>query len=91
MESTALHELIQEAKSENKAVRLITEKERVFDNINYKFIIEPEDEISFREGNVLRGTRCLIDLNFVVAAMIIPNRHEQGNIMTWIKNPYKKM
>jgi len=90
MNSTALYELIQEAKSENKAVRLLTDKERSSEKSYWKFIIEPEHDVSFKQGNVLKGDRCLIDLNFIVGAVIIPNKHERpNNPIKWSKNPYK--
>ncbi|WP_296882158.1 hypothetical protein [uncultured Methanobrevibacter sp.] len=90
MESIVIYELIQEAKSMNKSVRLITDKERAFENVNFKFIIGPEDTVTFRKGNVLRCNGCVIDLNFVVCAMIVPNNLKQMNATTWwIENPYK--
>lgn len=72
MNGTALYNMIQEAKSKNKAVKLLTNK-----HDGYKFIVEPEDEIRFEEGGVFRFRDIGIDLGFVIGAMIIDNYNKR--------------
>ena len=73
MEQPVLYDLLSEAKSKNKAVQL-------FSNNNLedlKFIIEPEHEVRNEEYNIISSDGCLIDLSFILGAVIIPNRKER--------------
>ena len=75
MQQTVLYKLIQEARAENKAVKLVpivSEKD-----LGASLIIEPEHEIKNEEYNIISSDGCLIDLNFVACAVIIPNREER--------------
>lgn len=73
MEPTVLHELLGQARAENKAVQLLNNP-----TLNdVEFIIEPEHQIVNKKGNVIKVDDCLIDLNFIVAALIIPNRKDR--------------
>ena len=73
MEPTVLHELLGQARAENKAVQLLNNT-----TLNdVEFIIEPEHQIVNKKGNVIKVDDCLIDLNFIVAALIIPNRKDR--------------
>ena len=73
MEQTVLYHLIKKARAENKAVQLIPN----IDNFKDKFIIEPEHEIRNEEFNIISSEGCLIDLSFIVGAVIVPNRKER--------------
>ena len=75
LEANAIYELVQEAKVENKWVHLLTEADR-YEDTKIKFVITPDDEISFKEGNVLKCSGTLIDLNFVVAAFLIDGKKD---------------
>ena len=73
MEQPVLYDLLSEAKSKNKAVQL-------FSNNNLedlKFIIEPEHKVVNKPGNIIRSDDCLIDLNLIVCALIVPNKQER--------------
>lgn len=73
MEQTVLYHLIQEARAENKAVKLIPN----IDNFKDKLIIEPEHEVKNEEFNIIKIDGCLIDLSFILGAVIIPNRKDR--------------
>ena len=75
LEASALYELIQETQVENKWVQLLTETDR-YEDTKIKFVITPEDEISFKEGNILECNGTLIDLNFVIAAFPIDGKKD---------------
>ena len=73
MEPIVLYELLGQARVENKAVQLLNNP-----TLNdVEFIIEPEHQIVNKKGNVIKVDDCLIDLNFIVAALIIPNRKDR--------------
>ena len=73
MEQTVLYHLLKEARAENKAVQLLPN----VNNFNHKLIIEPEHEIRNEEYNIISSEGCLIDLSFILGAVIIPNREER--------------
>lgn len=73
MEQTVLYHLIQEARAENKAVQLLPN----VDNFNAQLIIEPDHEVKNEEFNIIKSDGCLIDLSFIVGAVIVPNREER--------------
>ncbi|MBQ2635362.1 MAG: hypothetical protein IJJ11_00730 [Methanosphaera sp.] len=74
MEPTVLYELLGQARAENKAVQLLNNT-----TLNdVEFIIEPEHQIVNKKGNVIKVDDCLIDLNFIVAALIVPNREDRN-------------
>lgn len=73
MEQTVLYHLIQEARAENKAVQLVPN----VDNFNAQLIIEPDHEVKNEEFNIIKSDGCLIDLSFIVGAVIVPNREER--------------
>ena len=73
MEQTVLYHLIKQARRENKAVQLLPN----IDNFKNQFIIEPEHEIRNEEFNIISSEGCLIDLSFIVGAVIIPNKEER--------------
>lgn len=73
MEQPVLYDLLSEAKSKNKSVQL-------FSNNNLEdleFIIEPEHKVVNKPGNIIRCDDCLIDLNLIVCALIVPNKQER--------------
>lgn len=72
MNGTGLYKIIQEAKSQDKAVQLLTPKD-----YDYDFIIEPEAKISFDEGDLFRVGKLGLDLNFIMGAIIIDNHSER--------------
>lgn len=73
MEPTVLHELIKEARAENKAVQLLNN----LTLSDVEFIIEPEHQVVNKPGNVIKVDDSLIDLDFIVAALIVPNRDDR--------------
>ena len=73
LEQTVLYHLLQQAKKENKAVELLISPK--YDDM--ELIIEPHHEICNEEHNIISCDGCLIDLNFVVCAVMIPNREER--------------
>ena len=73
MEPTALYDLISQAKAENKAVQLFSN--HALDDL--EFIIEPEHQVENKEGSVIKIDDSLIDLNHIMAAVIIPNRKKR--------------
>lgn len=74
MEQTVLYHLIKQARAENKAVQLLPN----VDNFNHKLIIEPEHEVRNEEYNIISSEGCLIDLSFILGAVIIPNKKERA-------------
>jgi len=72
MKQSILNELIEKAKSEDKAVQLITSNPT-----NEFAIIEPTHKVLYNEHDIIRCDDTLIDLNFIAAAMIIPNKRER--------------
>ena len=73
MEPTVLHELIKEARAENKAVQLYGSA-----NLDaLKFIIEPDMEIVNKQGNTIYVDGRLIDLKFIAMALIVPNQENR--------------
>lgn len=75
MEQTVLYHLLQQAKKENKAVQLLTNNSKRDWDVN--LIIEPNHEICNEEHNIISCDGCLIDLNFIVCAVLIPNKEER--------------
>lgn len=73
MEQTVLYHLIKQARAENKAVKLLPN----VDNFEAQLIIEPEHEVRNEEYNIISSDGCLIDLSFILGAVIIPNRKER--------------
>ena len=73
MEQTVLYHLIKQARAENKAVKLLPN----VDNFEAQLIIEPEHEVRNEEYNIISSDGCLIDLSFILGAVIIPNREER--------------
>lgn len=73
MEQTVLYQLIKQARAENKAVKLFPN----VDNFEAQLIIEPEHEVRNEEYNIISSDGCLIDLSFILGAVIIPNRKER--------------
>ena len=67
MNPTALYELVKQAKKENKAVKLLSFNSK-------EYFIEPEHEVTNKPGNVIHIDGCLIDLNFIMSADIVPNK-----------------
>jgi len=74
LEQTVLYHLIKQARAENKAVQLLPN----VDNFNHKLIIEPEHEVRNEEYNIISSEGCLIDLSFILGAVIIPNKKERA-------------
>ena len=75
MEQSALYDLLQQAKKENKAVQLLTNNSKRDWDVN--LIIEPNHEIRNKDNNIISSDGCLIDLNFIVCALIIPNKEDR--------------
>lgn len=73
MEPTVLHELLQQARAENKAVQLYGGNN--LDTL--KFIIEPEHQVENKPGNTIYVDGRLIDLKFIAMALIVPNNEDR--------------
>lgn len=74
LKQIALYNLIQEAKSKNKAVQLFPKKP----SRDFEMFIEPHHKVVNLPENVIRVDDCLVDLDFIVCAMIIDNHKERA-------------
>ena len=72
MNNEGLYKVIQEARVLNKSVELLTS-----DNYNYEFIINPEDTTIFPCENTLRFRDIIVDLTFIIGAIIIDNKENK--------------
>lgn len=86
MQQTALYELVKEAKSKNMAVQLLTP----YKDSEFNFIIEPENEIKNKPGNIISSDGCLIDLSFIMGAVIVPNHKDRLKQIEEELNDYRR-
>lgn len=86
LKQIALYNLIQEAKSKNKAVQLFPKKP----SRDFEIFIEPHHKVVNLPENVIRVDDCLVDLDFIVCALMIPNHKDRAKEYDKIRNELRE-